>query len=350
MTELELMHIPVLFDEVFSYLTPSGGEVAVDCTVGLGGHAAEIAARVGPSGRIIGFDLDPANLASTADRLQAVAVGRVDLVESSYSTLGRRVRAGEFPVVDCLLADLGFASNQMDDPERGFSFMYSGPLDMRLGPSVGPSARALVNEWDEEVLAEVIAEFGEERRARPIARAIVRARREHPIETTAELAEVVRGVFGIRPGRQPRLGRGKIDPATRTFMALRIAVNHELDHLQELLADLPEVMGPGGRVVMISFHSLEDRPIKQAMRFWEQAGWGRRLSRRVVVADEAERCDNPRSRSAKLRAFVFESPISERRADSGRSGSTLDSESEAGKGRSFGPSGDRRGSRARRKR
>ncbi|MCC5831374.1 MAG: 16S rRNA (cytosine(1402)-N(4))-methyltransferase RsmH [Phycisphaeraceae bacterium] len=300
-------HIPVLFNQVFELLEPEPGDFVVDCTLGMSGHARELVERIGPTGRLLGFDLDPQHIAEARVTLGGMPLDSLELRQESFSALGGLVESGKVPPVDRLLADLGFASSQMDDHERGLSFSHDGPLDMRLGPDVGPSAADLVNTLDEQELAGLIHRFGEERRARPIARAIIHARSQQPIQTTGQLADLVRQVFGLRPGQPMFTRRGRIDPATRTFMALRIAVNQELEHLDRLLRDMPAIMAPGGRVAIISFHSLEDRPVKQAMRSWSDQGWGRRITRKPVVADERERCENPRSRSAKLRVFAFES-------------------------------------------
>ncbi|MGP1272003.1 MAG: 16S rRNA (cytosine(1402)-N(4))-methyltransferase RsmH [Phycisphaerales bacterium] len=301
-------HIPVLLDEVLSLLSPTTGETVVDLTAGLGGHAGAMARAVGATGRVLLCDLDAENLRAASARVAGLGVPVV-AVHGSFASMPGRLTA-EGIVSDVVLADLGFASNQVDDPQRGLSFRQDGPLDMRLDRSSGVTAAAIVNETAERELADLIYRYGEERASRRVASAIVRRRGERPFERTGDLAEVVRRSV-------PGGGRQRIDPATRTFQALRIAVNGELEALEGLLAEIergargvmaggPSWLRDGSRVGVISFHSLEDRPVKRAMLAWEQAGLGRRLTRKPAVASESESASNPRARSAKFRVFVVD--------------------------------------------
>lgn len=297
---LEHGHIPVLIDAVLEHLAPAAGETVLDATLGRGGHAERIIPRLQPGGRYIGLDLDPGNIAYAADRLKpASEAAGVELILRHASFQDARDILDELGVdrVDGLLADLGFASTQMDDPNRGLAFGEEGPLDMRLNPEQDLTAAELVNSLGEKELADLIYEYGEERFSRRIARKIVERRGRSPIQTTKELAEVVRQAYG------PRAHRSRIHPATRTFMALRIAVNGELEALDRLLDDLPRLLAAEGRAVLISFHSLEDRRVKQAFHRLAQSDAARKLTRKPVTADEAEVAGNPRSRSAKLRAL-----------------------------------------------
>jgi 16S rRNA (cytosine1402-N4)-methyltransferase len=284
-------HVPVLPAEVLHYLAPAPGEVIVDATVGAGGHACLIAERVGPGGRLIGLDQDPAMLDLARLRLTGLPA---TLLHANFCRLRDALDELGVAAVDGVLADLGFCSDQMEAPERGLSFSQSGPLDMRLDPTEGEPASALLRRLNERDLADLIYQYGEERFSRRIARRIVEARRTRPLETTEELAELVRRCVPRTKGRRPG-----IDPATRTFQALRIAVNDELAALDRLLEQLPRCLKPGGRAVLISFHSLEDRRVKTAFR--DQSVW-EALMRKPVQASEEEMQANPRARSAKLRA------------------------------------------------
>ncbi|HLX83988.1 MAG TPA: 16S rRNA (cytosine(1402)-N(4))-methyltransferase RsmH [Terriglobales bacterium] len=287
-------HVPVLLKEAIDFLEVKRGGTYLDATVGLGGHSYEIAKRLGAPGHLIGFDKDPAALKRAAVSLQPSAVSEGDwptvtLLHGSFAELANDQRPA---TIDGLIADLGVSSLQLGDPARGFSFQAEGPLDMRMNPMSGETAEQVVNHIDERELADVIYEFGEERRSRRIARAIVRSR---PIRTTKQLVEVVSAA--ARSMKHER-----IHPATRTFQALRIFVNRELDDLKALLEAAPRVLRPGGRLVVISFHSLEDRIVKDAMREGAGAGHFRLLTKKPVTASEAEIESNPRSRSAKMRA------------------------------------------------
>jgi 16S rRNA (cytosine1402-N4)-methyltransferase len=307
-------HVPVLLKEAIDFLAVKRGGSYLDATVGLGGHSLEIARRLGALGHLIGFDKDAAALERAHERLKAVDSRQslvvsegtaerpttndqrpgldwpaVTLMHGSFAEVGERIAPAS---LDGMMADLGVSSLQLNDPTRGFSFQAEGPLDMRMNPMSGETAEQVVNHSDERELADVIYEFGEERRSRRIARAIVRSR---PIRTTKQLVEVVSAA--ARSMKHER-----IHPATRTFQALRIFVNRELDDLKALLEAAPRVLKPGGRLVAISFHSLEDRIVKDAFRDGAKQGWYRLLTKKPVTASEEEIDRNSRSRSAKMRA------------------------------------------------
>ena len=271
------------------------GGIYIDATVGLGGHSYEIAKRLGAPGHLIGLDKDPAALEIAGSRLRASGSSEADwpsieLRQASFASLAE----ARSPIADGLLADIGVSSLQLDDAARGFSFQADGPLDMRMDPRSERSAEQVVNHLDERQLADVIYEFGEERRSRRIARAICRSR---PIRSTAHLADVISAAARPMNSEQRR-----IHPATRTFQALRIFVNRELDDLRALLKAAPRILKPGGRVVVISFHSLEDRIVKDAFREGSKEGYFRVLTKKPITATEEESDRNPRARSAKLRA------------------------------------------------
>jgi 16S rRNA (cytosine1402-N4)-methyltransferase len=288
-------HVPVLPVEVLGLLSPAPGQVFVDATIGAGGHARFLAERLVPGGRLIGLDCDAAMLELARPRLAGLPV---TLVQAPFSQLGQMLADQGIAAVDGVLADVGVCSDQLDDPQRGLSFSQPGPLDMRFDPTAGEPARALLRRLGERDLADLIWRYGEERFSRRIARRIVETRRHAPLETTEELAELVRRCVPRPAGRRRK---PPIDPATRTFQALRIAVNDELGELERLLKILPSCVRPGGRVAVISFHSLEDRLVKTAFRnrsLWEA------LTRKPVQAGEEEVRSNPRSRSAKLRAAL----------------------------------------------
>ena len=302
----EFGHVAVLLQPAIEFLAVRRGGTYLDATLGLGGHSWEVAKRLGAQGRLIGFDKDAAALDLARERLKhppvelAVDWPQVELIHASFADVARRVGPA---TVDGLLADLGVSSLQLEDAARGFSFQAEGPLDMRMDPQSGLTAEQAVNRFDERELADAIYEFGEERRSRRIARAIVRAR---PIQTTAQLAEVISAV-----ARPMNPSDRRIHPATRTFQALRILVNRELDDLRALLSAAPGVLKPDGRLVMISFHSLEDRAVKEALREGASHGIWQLLTKKPVTAAAEEIGRNPRSRSAKLRA-------AERLPDTGR--------------------------------
>jgi 16S rRNA (cytosine1402-N4)-methyltransferase len=288
-------HVPVLLDEVLQYLNVRPGGVIVDATVGLGGHSSEIAKRLGSTGRLICFDRDPEALALAKQRMEAIRselgseMPEVVFEPRAFSEASGVIEAGS---LDGLLADFGVSSLQLDEAHRGFSFRSEGPLDMRMDTRSGETAEQVVNQEDENELADLIYEFGEERRSRRIARAIVRGR---PISTTAELARVISAAA-------PPMKGDKIHPATRTFQALRIRVNDELGEIRTLLKKAPSLLKPGGRLVLISFHSLEDRLVKDVFRDASHEGLLELLTRKPLVAGEEEQMRNPRSRSAKMRA------------------------------------------------
>jgi len=287
-------HVPVLLKEAIDFLTVRRGGTFYDATVGLGGHSFEIAKRLGAPGHLIGVDKDPAALEIARMTLSPEGKTdwpRVDLIHGSFAEVASDQRPA---TIDGLLADLGVSSLQFDTAARGFSFQADAPLDMRMNTTSGRTAEQVVNHLDERELADVIYEFGEERRSRRIARAIVRSR---PIRSTAHLAEVISAA--ARPMNQ---AERRIHPATRTFQALRIFVNRELDDLRDLLNAAPQLLKPGGRLVIISFHSLEDRIVKDALRDGAKQGHYRILTKKPVTASEEEVDRNPRSRSAKLRA------------------------------------------------
>jgi len=266
------------------------GGLYVDATVGLGGHAAEILRRSAPDGRLLAFDKDPAALAHSGTRLREFG-DRVRLEHADFREIPARV--AEAP--QGVLVDMGVSSMQLDEAARGFSFMAEGPLDMRMDPTQGFTAADLVNRLPERELADVIYRYGEEHASRRIARAIVDVRRRRPFTTTTELAEVVRRAAG-------RARRPGLDPATKTFQALRIHVNRELEALGAALEGIAGVLAPGGRLAVIAFHSLEDREVKLTFRLLATRGF-RILTRKPLVPGDEETARNPRSRSAKLRAI-----------------------------------------------
>jgi len=288
-------HVPVLLDEVLQFLNVRPGGVVADMTLGLAGHSSAIAKRLSAKGRLICFDRDPEAMQAARARLEEVRaelgaeMPELRFEPRAFSEAAEAIAPGS---LDGLLADFGVSSLQLDEAHRGFSFRSEGPLDMRMNTQTGETAGQVVNQADEEELANLIYEFGEERRSRRIARAIVRAR---PITTTAELARIVSAAA-------PPMKGDKIHPATRTFQALRIRVNNELGEIQSLLKSAGSLLKPGGRLVLISFHSLEDRLVKDAFREGAKRGEFEVLTKKPVVAGEEEERTNPRSRSAKLRA------------------------------------------------
>jgi 16S rRNA (cytosine1402-N4)-methyltransferase len=300
------MHQSVLLSEIVEYLRPARDDgTLVDATIGLGGHAEALLDRY-PSAQLLGIDRDPQALAASAARLERFG-NRVTLGQGRHETLIEILKKQNIESVSGLLADLGVSSMQLDDASRGFSFRYNAPLDMRMGPE-SKTAADLVNSLGEHELAMILRDYGEEPMARRIAKAIVTARAEGAIETTARLAEIVRSVKWSKPGQ--------IDPATLTFQALRIAANEELIGLDKFIDDAVEVLEPEARIAIISFHSLEDRIVKRALRRLEGectcppnlpvCGCGAKevveiLTSRPVTASEEEVQRNPRSRSAKLR-------------------------------------------------
>jgi 16S rRNA (cytosine1402-N4)-methyltransferase len=286
------VHTPVMVDEVDAHLEPSRGGVYVDCTVGMAGHARRML-DAGAT-RVIGIDRDPEALDQAREALRVYG-DRVSLVHSDYRNLVGVLDACGIDVVDGVLADLGVSSMQLDSPDRGFSFRRDEPLDMRMDRSSGATAAEMLASVDERTLADVIYEFGEERHARRVARAIVEVGRTRRIETTGRLAEIVRKAV-------PRKGYSRIDPATRTFQAIRIWVNRELEDLDGFLTRAAGRLAPAGRLVVITFHSLEDRVVKHTLRTLQANGALTIRTKRPQVPTEAEIERNPRARSAKLRA------------------------------------------------
>lgn len=281
--------------EVLVGLNCRPGCLYVDGTVGEGGHAAAILDRTAPDGELWGLDLDPAALQTAATRL-ARHTSRFRLFHGAYTQLGELLAAARVPGVAGILLDLGLSSRQLQQSRRGFSFMGDEPLDMRFNPeSPGATAAQLLNTATQAALEKIFREYGEEPRARRLARLVVETRRQVPFRTTQQLVKVMQQALG--PGRR----RGRLHPATRVFQALRIAVNRELEVLDSFLDQAPAWLLPGGRLVVISYHSLEDRLVKQRLVAWERSGGMRRLSRKVITPTPAEIQGNPRARSAKLR-------------------------------------------------
>lgn len=300
----ESRHVPVLMTHVLAALRLDPGKRVVDCTLGLGGHAAAMLHAVSPGGRLIGIDFDASNIALARSKLEAgggtegAGERRFDLFHNNFAALPTVLRQAGVEKVDAVLADVGVASTQIDDPSRGFSYKKPGPLDMRMDPTRGQPASAVVNRLSEKELAQALLDYGDEDDAPPIAKLIVERRKRKPIETTTDLMEIV---CEARDFTLERAAGAKLHPAARTFQALRILVNREMANLERLLAVLPEVLSPGGIAAIISFHSGEDRRVKQAFREGLRAGVYETISPDPIVADEEEQAKNPRSRSAKLR-------------------------------------------------
>src|ERR1700721_2188152 len=281
MTNPNVRHVPVLLTETLEFLRVQPGSTIADCTLGLAGHSAEIARRLGPKGRLIAFDRDPEALALAKARLDEVwaelggQAPQITLIGEAFSSIEQHIEPAS---LDGLLADFGVSSMQLNEAPRGFSFMADGPLDMRMDTRSGLTAEQVVNEENEGELANLIYEYGEERRSRRIARAIVRGR---PVTTTAQLARIVAQAA-------PAMKQDRIHPATRTFQAIRIYVNGELDEIRALLEAAPKLLKPSGRLVVISFHSLEDRIAKDSLREGAHKGIWEILTRKPVTADEDE--------------------------------------------------------------
>jgi 16S rRNA (cytosine1402-N4)-methyltransferase len=295
MTKPGERHVPVLLKQAIDFLNLRAGARIADCTVGMAGHSSQIAQLIGPSGHLIGFDRDPEALDLARVRLARVSnelgsqAPRITLIGEPFSSIAKHVEPAS---LDGILADFGVSSLQLDEARRGFSFMADGDLDMRMDTRTGPTANQVVNEASERELADLIYEYGEERRSRRIARAIVRGR---PVTTTGQLARIVATAA-------PSMKQDRIHPATRTFQALRIFVNRELDEIRALMEAAPALLKPSGRLVVISFHSLEDRIAKDSLREGARQEIWEVLTRKPVTAGEDEIEHNPRSRSAKLRA------------------------------------------------
>jgi 16S rRNA (cytosine1402-N4)-methyltransferase len=286
-----IVHVPVFLHEALDILRIRPDGNYIDATLGGGGHAQEILKQLG-SGRLLAIDRDPNSLEAAKGKLGEFG-GKLIMQHGNFAQIDELHAASGLPPVDGVIADLGLSSMQLDDASRGFSFNLPGPLDMRMDPQTETTAADLVNRAPERDLAEVIFKLGDERHSRRIARAIVKAR---PYRVTTELAQVVTRAIPSRAGLH------QIHPATRTFMALRLAVNKELKNLDDFLGRILTVVRPGGRVVILSFHSLEDRRVKQAFRRWQDEDRATILTRKVVRPSEEEIRSNPRARSAKLRA------------------------------------------------
>lgn len=290
-----------MVDEVLRLLEPRPGQVAVDCTLGWGGHAAELLRRLGPDGRLIGIDFDGEQLARTREQLQEFGSAFI-AHHGNFAGLPAILAEHGFSQVDLLLADLGMSSMQVDDPERGFSYARDGALDMRMDRSRGRTAAELLASLSTDELARALAELADEPQAAAIATAIVAACKQAPLSRTGELANVIRAVAGATDWRlHPRPGKWNLHPAARTFQALRMLVNRELGNLGNLLRVLPDCLRPGGRAAIISFHSGEDRLVKAAFRDGLRLGIYSETSSDPLRPTFAERNANPRSRSAKMR-------------------------------------------------
>jgi 16S rRNA (cytosine1402-N4)-methyltransferase len=284
-----MLHTPAMLREVLEWLCirPEGNYL--DATTGTGGHLVEIARRL-TTGRAYGIDRDPQALAITEERLKEIGK-KATLVKASFSEIGEVARQQQMPPLNGVLADLGVSSLELDTPERGFSFRYAAPLDMRMDPEQALTADEIVNHWPERELADLLYQKAEERDSRRIARVIVRAR---PIRDTAHLATVVAGARKAR-------GRQRLHPATKTFLALRIAVNREEEELEQFLSRAPATISPGGRWVILSYHSLEDRQVKHAFQRLAREGQFQVLTKKIIEPTLDEIRDNPRARSAKMR-------------------------------------------------
>jgi 16S rRNA (cytosine1402-N4)-methyltransferase len=298
----DFRHVPVLADAVLRVLDLEPGDVVVDCTLGLGGHARLMLQRITPGGKLIATDFDPKNIDHARGELQTVANGLFSIHNTNFAALPRLLASEGVEHVDALLADLGVASPQIDDPARGFSYRANGPLDMRMDPSRKETAAQLLARMSEKEIRDALTELGDEEDADKIAPLIVRRRAVRPIETTDDLTEIV---CEARDFTLQRAAGAKLHPAARTFQALRMLINREVPNLDRLLAVLPQVLKPAtGRAAIISFHSGEDRRVKHAFREMLRDGTFREAPSDPVVATEAEQRANPRSRSAKLRWAV----------------------------------------------
>lgn len=295
-------HDPVMVREVIAELLPAdrpSPRTIVDCTLGRAGHARLIAARLTAADTLLCLDRDPRNLDYARRRFEGVAP-RVRFFEANFADLGDVLDAADAPKVDGVFADLGISTNQLFDGTYGMSFQHDGPLDMRLSPDEPASAQTIVNTWDETELANLIYELADEKFSRRIARKIVEERARSPITTSGRLADIVRSVVPRVPPRF-RKSTESIDPATRTFLALRMKVNGEAENLESLLRQAPSHLAPHARLVIIAFHSTEDRIVKNRLREFEAAGQLKVLTKRPLVPADDEIAANPRSRSSKMR-------------------------------------------------
>ncbi len=283
-------HVSVMLAEAMELLAVKPGGRYLDGTLGGGGHTSEILKRSAPDGRVLSLDVDP----KAIERFKSQVESRMSkVVEANFRDLAKVAKREKMVPLDGILLDLGFSSDQLEDPKTGLSFQSDGPLDMRLGPSADVTAAEIVNGWREQEIADVLKVYGEEKFARPIAQAIVTARKREKILTTTQLANIIAAAVSSS------YGRSRIHPATRTFQALRIAVNDELNELRDAISGAHEVLSPGDTLVIISFHSLEDRIVKTA--FKDHTQWTA-LTKKPLIPTESEIRSNPRSRSAKLRA------------------------------------------------
>jgi 16S rRNA (cytosine1402-N4)-methyltransferase len=297
MKNRETRHIPVLLPEVLHTLRLREGMTVVDCTLGLAGHASEILKRIGTNGKLIALDFDPHNIALAREKLARIS-RNFSLHHANFAGIAKVLAAENIPRVDALLADIGVASTQIDDPARGFSYKRPGPLDMRMDPTRGQPASALLARIPEKELADALLELGDETDAPAIARLIVQRRAESPITTTQQLMAIV---CEARDFTLQRAAGAKLHPAARTFQALRILVNRELANLDNLLRILPDLLAPSATVAIISFHSGEDRRVKKAFKDGLRTGLYSEISESPITASPDELECNPRSRSAKLR-------------------------------------------------
>jgi 16S rRNA (cytosine1402-N4)-methyltransferase len=294
-------HLPVLLEEVLAVLAITPGATVVDCTTGYAGHSSELLRRVGPTGRLIALDLDAENLPRARERLEAVG-HPFSLHHANFAGLAGVLGREGILAVDAILADLGMSSMQVDEVERGFSYVREGPLDMRMDRSRGRTATELLASLSVEELAQALEELGDEPHARKLAPVIVQAARRGELRRTTDLTRLILDTVGVKRWKlRPRPGKWNLHPAARTFQVLRILVNRELANLEQLLRVAPTLLRPGGRLAIISFHSGEDRRVKTAFRDGLRAGVWQTVSEEAIRASEEEKRLNPRSRSAKLR-------------------------------------------------
>ncbi len=296
--QFDIQHKPVLADDVVQILNPQPGQIVVDCTLGLGGHSRLMLQRIAPSGHLIAFDFDQQNIERAREKLQTVPGGQFTLHHSNFAAIDAMLKSQGIAQVDGILADLGVASPQIDDPARGFSYRKPGPLDMRMDTTRNESAAALIARLGEKELRDALLELGDETDAPEIARLIVERRKRNPITTTQQLTAIV---CEARDFTLQRALGAKLHPAARTFQALRMLVNRETNNLERLLRVAPSILKPGGKIAIISFHSGEDRRVKHAFKEHLREGLYAKISDEPVIADEKEQKANPRSRSAKLR-------------------------------------------------
>jgi 16S rRNA (cytosine1402-N4)-methyltransferase len=290
------MHIPVLLNEVIKYLDPKPNENFIDCTMGQGGHAVAILEKIGPMGKILGIDLDGKQI-ENCRRLKERFNNRLILANDNYANLKNIAEQNNFFPINGILLDLGFSSFHTDESQKGFSFLKNEPLDMRYNLQNNLTARQIINEWPEKEIEKILEEYGEEKFAKKISKKIAEARQIKKIETTLQLVGIIEKAI---PGRR----KGDIHCATRTFQALRIAVNDELENLKNILPQAVSILSSGGRLAVISFHSLEDRIVKSFFKETEKENIAKILFKKPITASEQEILENPRARSAKLRAII----------------------------------------------